>query len=71
MIKAILLDFNGVIIDDEPLQMRAYQELLKVEGIDLTEEDYAASHGMDDRTFVETAFRRAGRLNGRKQQWRS
>ena len=61
MIKAILMDFNGVIIDDEPLQMRAYQELLKNEGIDLTEEDYAASHGMDDRTFVEAAFRRAGR----------
>lgn len=61
MIKAILMDFNGVIIDDEPLQMRAYQELLKADGIDLTEEQYAASHGMDDRTFVEAAFRRAGR----------
>ena len=61
MIKAILMDFNGVIIDDEPLQMKAYQQLLKAEGIDLTEEEYAASHGMDDRTFVEAAFRRAGR----------
>ena len=56
-----MMDFNGVIIDDEQLQMRAYQELLKTEKIDLTEEDYAASHGMDDRTFVEAAFRRAGR----------
>lgn len=37
MIKAILLDFNGVIINDEPIQMRAYQEILDKEGIALTE----------------------------------
>ena len=29
MIKAILFDFNGVIIDDETIQMKAYQEILK------------------------------------------
>ena len=38
MIKALLLDFNGVIIDDEPIQMEAYKDVLKDEGIDLTEE---------------------------------
>ncbi len=37
MIKAILMDFNGVIINDEPIQMRAYQEVLKADGIDLSE----------------------------------
>ena len=62
MIKAILMDFNGVIINDEPLQMKAYQEILKGEEIDLTEADYNACFGMDDRTFVETAFTRAGML---------
>jgi beta-phosphoglucomutase len=61
MIKAILFDFNGVIINDEPVQMRAYQEVLKHEGIDLTESDYYASLGMDDRTFVDAAFGRFGR----------
>lgn len=61
MIKAILMDFNGVIIDDEPVQMRAYQEVLKEHGIDLTEDDYYASLGMDDRTFVAAAFDRAGK----------
>jgi beta-phosphoglucomutase len=61
MIKGILLDFNGVIIDDEPLHLQAYQEILKGEGIDLTEEDYYASLGMDDRAFVKAAHRRAGR----------
>ena len=61
MIKAILMDFNGVIIDDEPLQMRAYQEILKSEGIDLTEENYYECLGMDDRTFIETAYKRSGK----------
>lgn len=58
MIKAILMDFNGVIIDDESIQMRVYQELLATEGVELTEEDYAASHGMDDVTFVKAAYER-------------
>ena len=61
MIKALLMDFNGVIIDDEPIQMRAYQEILAGENIALTEEDYYDSLGMDDRTFVANAFERVGR----------
>lgn len=52
MIKAILMDFNGVIINDEPLQMKAYQEILKDENIELTEEEYYASMGMDDVSFL-------------------
>ncbi len=61
VVKAILFDFNGVIIDDEPIQMRAYQELLSAEGVELTNEDYAASHGMDDKTFVRAAYERHGK----------
>jgi beta-phosphoglucomutase len=61
MIKAILMDFNGVIINDEPIQMRAYKEILEGEGIDLTDEDYYSSLGMDDKTFVEAAYKRAGK----------
>lgn len=59
MIKAILFDFNGVIINDEPLQMKAYQSILKNEDIELTEQNYYDSLGMDDRTFVRAAFERA------------
>lgn len=61
MIKAILMDFNGVIINDEPLQMKAYQEILKGEAIELTEADYYLCLGMDDRTFIEAAYKRAGK----------
>ena len=60
MIKAILFDFNGVIIDDEPIQMRAYQTILAEAGVALTEADYMASLGMDDETFVRAAYERVG-----------
>jgi beta-phosphoglucomutase len=59
MIQAIFFDFNGVIIDDEPLQMTAYQELLGEQGIKLTESDYYGALGMDDKTFVRAAYERA------------
>ena len=61
MLQAILFDFNGVIIDDEPLQMKAYQQLLGAEGITLTEADYYGALGMDDISFVRAAFQRAER----------
>ena len=59
MIKAIFFDFNGVIIDDETIQMKAYQEVLRGHGIDLTEEWYFSALGMNDRTFVKAMFERA------------
>jgi beta-phosphoglucomutase len=62
MIKAILFDFNGVIINDERLQMTAYQQVLQGYGIELTEAQYFAALGMDDRTFVRTSLERAGKL---------
>ena len=59
MIKAIFFDFNGVIIDDETIQMKAYQEVLRGHEVDLTEEWYMSALGMDDRTFVQAMFERA------------
>jgi beta-phosphoglucomutase-like phosphatase (HAD superfamily) len=56
MIKAILFDFNGVIIDDETIQMKAYEQVLKGHEIALTEELYFGALGMDDRTFVRSMF---------------
>jgi phosphoglycolate phosphatase/beta-phosphoglucomutase len=61
MIKAIFFDFNGVIIDDETIQMKAYREVLRGHEIDLTEEWYMSALGMDDRTFVKAMFERAKR----------
>ena len=59
MIKAIFFDFNGVIIDDETIQMKAYQEVLRGHDVELTEEWYFDALGMDDRTFVRAMFDRA------------
>ena len=61
MIHAILFDFNGVIIDDERIHLKAYREVLLAESIPLTDEDYFASLGMDDAAFVRAAYARAGR----------
>ncbi|HJU53257.1 MAG TPA: HAD family phosphatase [Pyrinomonadaceae bacterium] len=61
MIHAIFFDFNGVIVNDEPLHLKAYQETLAAEGITLSEAEYMTMLGMDDVTFVRTAFERAGK----------
>ncbi len=61
MIKAIFFDFNGVIIDDEMIQMKAFQEVLRGHDVNITEAWYFDSLGMDDRTFVRSMFTRAGK----------
>src|SRR5713226_1733190 len=61
MIEAILFDFNGVIIDDERIHLKAYREVLAAEGVSLTDEEYFPCLGMDDDAFVRAAYARAGR----------
>lgn len=61
MIQAIFFDFNGVIIDDERLQMEAYKEVLRDHDIELTASDYFSALGLDDKGFVRFAFARAGK----------
>jgi HAD superfamily hydrolase (TIGR01509 family) len=60
MIKAILMDFNGVIINDEPIQHRAYREVFANFGIDVTDEMYYSRMGMDDKTFIHSIMDEAG-----------
>ena len=61
MIQAIFFDFNGVIINDERIHLKAYREILTSEGADLSDEDYFASLGMDDVAFTRAAFARANK----------
>ena len=61
MIQAIFFDFNGVIIDDERIHLKAYREVLLAENVPLTDEDYFASLGMDDAAFVRAAYSRGKR----------
>ena len=61
MTQAILFDFNGVIINDERIHLKAYGEVLAAESIELTDADYFASLGMDDVAFVRAAFSRVNK----------
>ncbi len=58
MIQAIFFDFNGVIINDERLHLKAYRELLNEQGVSITDEEYFASLGMDDVAFMRAAYAR-------------
>ena len=60
MIKAVLLDFNGVVVDDEQIQCDAYREVFKGHGIELTDEGYYSRMGMNDRAFVTSVFEEGG-----------
>jgi HAD superfamily hydrolase (TIGR01509 family) len=61
VIQAIFFDFNGVIINDERIHLRAYREVLQEHAVELTDNDYFASLGMDDVAFTRAAFARAER----------
>lgn len=61
MIQALFFDFNGVIINDERIHLKAYREILTAESVELTDEDYFASLGMDDVAFVRAAYGRASK----------
>jgi beta-phosphoglucomutase-like phosphatase (HAD superfamily) len=39
-LQAIVFDFDGVIADSEPLHLRAFQQTLTEEGIELSAADY-------------------------------
>jgi HAD superfamily hydrolase (TIGR01509 family) len=61
VLRAILFDFNGVLVDDEPIHLELFQQVLGEEGIELTAEDYYAKYlGFDDRGCFTAALEAAG-----------
>jgi beta-phosphoglucomutase len=53
-LQAIVFDFDGVIADSEPLHLRAFQQALAEEGIELTAQEYFARYlGFDDVGMFE------------------
>ena len=62
MLRAVIFDFNGIIVDDEPIHFQLFQRVLGEEGITLTEEAYYARYlGFDDRGAFEAGFQEHGR----------
>jgi beta-phosphoglucomutase len=61
VLRAILFDFNGVLVDDEPIHLEMFQRVLAEEGISLSAEDYYARYlGLDDRACFAAVLRAAG-----------
>ena len=59
---ALLLDFNGVIVDDERLHFAAFRTVLGDEGMVLDAAAWDADYlGLNDRAAFHEALRRAGR----------
>jgi beta-phosphoglucomutase len=57
MLKAVIFDCDGVIVNSEPNHLKAFQLTLAAEGIPLTEEEYCKTYlAMDDKTCFETAL---------------
>ncbi len=62
MIDAVVFDFDGVIVDSEPVHFEAFAAVLAEMGITLTLEEYMSRYiGFDDRDcFREVLFARTG-----------
>lgn len=61
--EAVIFDFDGVIVDTEPVHWKAFREVLGPLGIPFPWEEYADRYmGFDDRD----AFREAFRVHGRE-----
>ncbi len=62
MLRAVIFDFNGIIVDDEPIHFQLFQKVLGEEGITLTEEAYYERYlGFDDRGAFMAGFQDNGR----------
>jgi beta-phosphoglucomutase len=81
MLKAIIFDFNGIILDDEPLHCRAAVEMAAGLGIRVTREEYYANYlPFDDVACLEaicnahgvtlTAARKAEALRAKASRYR-
>jgi len=61
ILRALVFDFNGVIINDEPLHCRAFQEVLNGERLELSAEEYFEDFmPFDDYSFFIHFFRARG-----------
>src|SRR2546421_11757333 len=62
MLQAIIFDFNGVIVDDEPLHLELIRCVLAQEDVAITDEDYRDKYlGFDDRGCFVAALADIGR----------
>lgn len=57
MVKAVVFDFDGIIVDSEPLHYRAFQKVLEPLGAGFSWDEYIKRYmGFDDRDAFREAF---------------
>jgi HAD superfamily hydrolase (TIGR01509 family) len=62
LLRAIIFDFDGILVDSEPLIMKLIQEMAAREGWPLSEEEYYRDYlALDDRGIIERLWRSHGR----------
>jgi beta-phosphoglucomutase len=67
MIRAVIFDFNGVLVDDESVHCDLFREVLAGQGVTLDEQLYHEKYlGFDDRECFETAMLDAGKVVDRE-----
>ena len=60
--RAVIFDFNGIIVDDEPIHFQLFQKVFAEEGIDLTKDAYYERYlGFDDRGAFSFGYRERNR----------
>lgn len=62
MLSAVIFDFDGIIVDTEPLHYKAFQEILVPLGLGYSWEEYLARYiGFDDRDAFRESFLAGGK----------
>ncbi len=62
MLRAIIFDFDGILVDSEPLIFKLTQQMAAREGWTVTEDDYYVNYlALDDRGVVEHLYQSHGR----------
>ncbi len=59
MLAAVIFDFDGIIVDSEPLHFKAFNEVIEAHGISITWDEYCDTYiGYDDRDAFHEIFRK-------------
>lgn len=58
MLRAVIFDCDGVIVNSEPHHLKGFKQILAEEGIPLTDEEYYSTYlAMDDKGCFETILK--------------
>jgi len=60
-LDALIFDFDGVVVDSEPIHLLCFQQVMKTVGVELTREAYYREYlGYDDHDCIVAAARNGG-----------